>query len=1222
MKTKHYLLLLFGIGLGAFTSTRAQFTSIPDPQFEQFLFDEGIDLTAGDGRVLTSRIETIKSLSFNFANAVNYPLLSDLTGLEDFRDLETFFFQGAPIFGFDFSQNENIQSVLIDSPVAVTITFGSIAFPKPDLTTLTVSNFQGSSIDLSNLPNLTLLNLGNNQLTAIDVSNNPLLTRFWLNDNSLTSVDLSNNPLLEQIRLQGNQLTTIDLGANTSVLSLEVQNNQLTDINTTNLSALRFLDVRNNLITTLDISQNGQIRELIASNVPSLGNANLANGNNANFLQVRIDNNPNLSCIQVDDPNNNVSSIVKDAATTFSSNCAPFITLSGVPTQITNENDVFTITAEFSTAVTGFDAVTDIIGTNLTIDAPPVALSATSYTFNIGANSVCGSGNNVTIQIPSGAAQDANSGAGNVTSPIYTANVVDSVNPIAITQNITVQLNSDGEASIGFSAIDNGSTDNCLITNRSLDRNFFTCTDLGANTVTLTITDATGNTDSATAIVTVEDNVAPTVVAQDITLDLPASGQLVLNPADIDNGSSDNCGTVSLSVSPSTFDCSNTGFNTVTLTATDASGNSSNTTATLTLRDNAAFTTQPQDITVQLDANGEVDLNPEDFYGGLTPGCGFDVFSIIPNQLTCANIGANTVIVFVSRGATNSSRTVTVTVEDTIAPTVITQDITVQLDTNGQVSISPVDIENGSSDNCTAQGDLTYSLDTTNFECASLGTNTVTLSVTDAFGNTGMATAIVTVEDSNAPAAVAQDITVQLAANGQVSITGADVDNGSSDNCSVNLSVSPSTFDCSNLGANTVTLTVTDPSGNTDTATAVVTVEDNQPLTAIAQDITVQLDVNGQATITPQDVDNGSGSGCGNISLSLDTTSFDCSNIGQNTVTLTVTEGPNTETATAIVTVEDTIPPSVIPQVIAVQLDGNGQASITPTDIDNGSADNCGIATRILDITSFDCSNIGANTVTLTVTDNEGNVGSSTTTVTVTETVAPTSIAQDITVQLDASGNVSITASQIDNGSTDNCSIDTLSLDQTDFDCTDLGTNTVTLTVTDTSGNSATATAVVTVEEDPNQPLTAIAQDITVQLDANGSVTITPQDVDNGSNSGCNSNPTLSLDIDTFDCSNLGTNTVTLTATQGSITSTATATVTVADSVAPVVVTQDITLTLDANNTATITTSDINNGSTDNCTADTDLTYSVDTTSFDCSNLGANTVTLTVTDAEGNTATG
>ena len=67
--------------------------------------------------------------------------------------------------------------------------------------------------------------------------------------------------------------------------------------------------------------------------------------------------------------------------------------------------------------------------------------------------------------------------------------------------------------------------------------------------------------------------------------------------------------------------------------------------------------------------------------------------------------------------------------------------------------------------------------------------------------------------------------------------------------------------------------------------------------------------------------------------------------------------------------------------------------------------------------TDFDCTDVGANTVTLTVTDNNSNVSTCTSTITVEDNVAPTAICQNLTVQLDASGAVSITAAQVNNGS-------------------------------------------------------------------------------------------------------------------------------------------------------------------------------------------------------------
>ena len=77
-------------------------------------------------------------------------------------------------------------------------------------------------------------------------------------------------------------------------------------------------------------------------------------------------------------------------------------------------------------------------------------------------------------------------------------------------------------------------------------------------------------------------------------------------------------------------------------------------------------------------------------------------------------------------------------------------------------------------------------------------------------------------------------------------------------------------------------------------------------------------------------------------------------------------------TASVTIDVNDA-PPTANCQDVTVQLDENGEASVILADINNGSNDACGIASLALDITSFDCSNTGANTVTLTVTDNNEN---------------------------------------------------------------------------------------------------------------------------------------------------------------------------------------------------------------------------------------------------------
>ncbi|MFK7772937.1 MAG: T9SS type A sorting domain-containing protein [Saprospiraceae bacterium] len=156
-------------------------------------------------------------------------------------------------------------------------------------------------------------------------------------------------------------------------------------------------------------------------------------------------------------------------------------------------------------------------------------------------------------------------------------------------------------------------------------------------------------------------------------------------------------------------------------------------------------------------------------------------------------------------------------------------------------------------------------------------------------------------------------------------------------------------------------------------------------------------------------------------------------------------------------------PPNAITQDISVSLNDFGLATIDVTQINNGSSDDCGIDTLFIDLNSFDCSNLGENTVTLTVIDEEGASTLETATVTVLDEIAPIINTQNLTIYLDDMGMAQIDFSQIDNGSSDNCGIDSMSIDISEFDCSSLGENTVTLTAFDASGNMQSDTAIIIV---------------------------------------------------------------------------------------------------------------------------------------------------------------
>ncbi|MFK5890080.1 MAG: T9SS type A sorting domain-containing protein [Flavobacteriaceae bacterium] len=722
--------------------------------------------------------------------------------------------------------------------------------------------------------------------------------------------------------------------------------------------------------------------------------------------------------------------------------------------------------------------------------------------------------------------------------------------PTVLVQNINANLDVSGNVTITAASIDAGSSDACGPVTFALDKTTFNCSNIGVNTVTLTVTSPSGNTSSATAQVTVVDNIAPTVLTQPITVQLDATGNATITPQMVDNGSSDNCGAVTLALDAGQghFTCANVGTtNTVTLAVTDSHGNTATGTANVTVQDVTPPTVVTQNITVQLDTTGNVTITPQQIDNGSNDSCGVASMALDAGQghFTCANVGqANTVTLAVTDVNGNTAvGTANVTVVDVTAPMIVTQNVTVNLDATGAASISAQQFDGGSTDAC---GVASYALNiprggTINprsLTCADVGTHNVTLIVTDIHGNAAQASATVTIQDVTAPTVVTQNVTVNLDANGSASVTAQQFDGGSTDACGVASyaltiprggTIDPNNLSCADIGTHAVKLIVTDVNGNAAQATAQVTVQDTTAPTMVTQPVTVQLDATGVASITTTMIDNGSSDNC-SVALSLDVTSFSCANVGVNTVTLTGTDpSGNTATATAVVTVQDNIAPTVITQNITVQLDANGVATITPQQIDNGSSDNCSIAGIALDITSFNCENLGVNTVNLTVTDVNGNATTAPAVVTVQDTTAPTMTAQDVTVQLDANGAASITTAMIDNGSFDNCSV-ALSLDLTNFGCENVGTNTVTLTGTDPSGNVSTATAIVTVQD--NIAPTVVTQAFTATI-TGGVATITAQDVDGGSFDNCGIQ-SMSVSPTTFVCGDQGNHTVTLTVTDNS----------------------------------------------------------------------------------------
>lgn len=416
---------------------------------------------------------------------------------------------------------------------------------------------------------------------------------------------------------------------------------------------------------------------------------------------------------------------------------------------------------------------------------------------------------------------------------------------------------------------------------------------------------------------------------------------------------------------------------------------------------------------------------------------------------------------------------------DMTPPLMVIKNITVNIpDQGGVVTISPQDVVLSAVD---GQGGVIRYLSVTpsTFSCGNLGPNTVTIVIDDSRCNITTGTAIVTVLDRTKPTVVCKPATVYLNGLGMGYINQADVFQSGGDNCGIlNLeSVSNSTFNCSNLGANTVILTVNDGHGNTNSCSATVTVIDNIPPSIYCQPATVYLNALGLANLNPASIYLNGADNCGVVNLQAATPGvYNCSNIGDNNAVLTANDGHgNNATCSTIVTVLDKIPPTVACKSAIVNLDNNGAGSITTANVFLNGADNCGLINQesVMPAT-FDCSALGVNTVVLTVNDGYGNTNTCTALVTVRDLIKPTptcpaniSTTNDIGV---CGASVLFTAT-----ATDNCSISSLIPVPESGSLFNIGVTQVTYTAADLSNNTATCTFTITVKDTESPVITCPA---------------------------------------------------------------------------------------------------------------------------------------------------
>ncbi|WP_198659421.1 MopE-related protein, partial [Winogradskyella aurantiaca] len=687
--------------------------------------------------------------------------------------------------------------------------------------------------------------------------------------------------------------------------------------------------------------------------------------------------------------------------------------------------------------------------------------------------------------------------------------VEDNVDPVALAQNVTVQLDATGNGSTTAEAVDNGSNDACGIQSLALSQTAFDCSHVGDNTVTLTVTDVNGNQAMETAVVTIVDNIPPTVQTQNISVELDANGLASVTANQIDNSSTDNCGVDSLELNQTSFDCSNLGDNTVTLTVTDVNGNQATADATVTVTNpevdfaNIQFPDQDEEICLSQSFTvfGQVyEAGLTDANGGVAPGISVD-FGINSTNEDPANWDENSWNTAVPNpgynfGENNDEYQYTVTPSTT---GIFYYSFRYSLDNgctykygatnngfwngngnnNGVLTVNEQPIWYADTD-----GDGFGDVDVTQQACdqpSGYVDNADDCDDTEASTNPSAPELYFDGIDNdcnpNTPDENSGLFESYVVVNGQFFDLGASTGNPDFDgadlgsfSCNAGLEIDGGEnkiFKCSYGNGDVIngkTMYRLYKQGENPPGFSELGLDFNSTIGGAGQDCENQKWQKLEANVNLLGSLTESGVYILEVFNTADYT-WNLPNVAGGTGTHFANNGGSNFKATFTYTDN---PPVANAMAFTVELDVTGNGTITVEDINNNSSDDCGInSIEIIGQTSFDCSDIGEDIfVTLRVTDTNGaQTDSDPVQITVEDNVDPVALAQNVTVQLDATGNGSTTAEAVDNGSNDACGIQSLALSQTAFDCSHVGDNTVTLTVTDNNGNVSTVDATVTVED-------------------------------------------------------------------------------------------------------------------------------------------------------------
>lgn len=361
--------------------------------------------------------------------------------------------------------------------------------------------------------------------------------------------------------------------------------------------------------------------------------------------------------------------------------------------------------------------------------------------------------------------------SGNTSSNVQTQfiEINDTEPPVAVCKNIEVTLNDNGEYILNAVDLDNGSTDNCQIDTflvNGLDQITFNCNQVGANNLSFEVSDGSENSANSfcEVIVTVIDNTTPEP-SQDnsytpITSDCPITDFNDLVALMSEKGISlptaiDNCSNVvTASIDASYFPVSDNVV--IPWQFFDEYGNRTITDPIQVININAPDSINlicVEQLSVSLDdVTGSVVLNGEDLidFDAMNQEdlCHVEQYVLDGVDLfDCTDVNttqAVSVLALDFEGEQLSQCSVDVTILDQISPTAICKDLTIELNQDGIVEITPEMVDNGSFDNCEI---VSMQLSESQFNAT--GQYQVQLTVVDSSGNSDSCELNVVVEKNS-----------------------------------------------------------------------------------------------------------------------------------------------------------------------------------------------------------------------------------------------------------------------------------------------------------------------------------------------------------------------------------------------------------------------------------------------------------------------------------------